>query len=96
MTEVLFVKPGAITAGDRGRLRKAGVVVVETERPEDARFVTPAMTGGNLPSGDLLAAMARAVIRLPHVNQDLFAQEIAKAIVAAHDALAHPKERDHD
>lgn len=90
MTEVLFVKPGAIKPRDKAKLSKAGVVVVEVENPADAKFVTPAVEGGNLPGGDLLAAYARGVLRTTGYTQAAFAEEISKAVIKAHRLASEP------
>ena len=80
--KVLFVKPGAIRASDKGKLTKAGVVVVEIDDPASARFVAPSYEGAEMPGGDLLAAMARGVKRLNDYGRSIFAEELADAILA--------------
>ena len=56
MTQILVVKPGTLTANDRRKLRGAGVVTVEAEKPGDVRLIQtegPALGGDDL----MLAAM---------------------------------------
>lgn len=55
---ILFVKPGAIKPGDKGRLHKAGVVVVEVEDPQAVKLMR---AGYELSHGDILAAAAKAI-----------------------------------
>lgn len=61
-TPVLFVKPGAVKAADKGRLFKAGIIVVEVEHPSDVNFAcaSSAMPTQELPHGELLRAFATA------------------------------------
>jgi hypothetical protein len=51
MTQILVTKPGTLTAGDRRKLRAAGVVTVEAEDPDEVRLISPeapTMKGGDL------------------------------------------------
>lgn len=80
---ILFVRPGAIKPADKGRLRKAGVIVIETEEPEAVKF-TRASTAApveELSHGELLAALARAIKR--HGNSYV-GEEVCNAIIRRH------------
>lgn len=89
---VLFVKPGSIRPSDKGRLHKAGVIVVEVENPDDVKFVRAQSCLGaqELPHGDILTAAAKAIQRAGGVATDYFGQELAKAILARSAAAALP------
>jgi hypothetical protein len=94
MTEaaVLFVRPGAVRASDKGALRKVGVVVVEVADPHDVRFVRAEGFNGahELPHGDLLVAAAKAIQAddsYGHVKQ-AFADALAAALIARHGSPA--------
>lgn len=76
---ILAVKPGSISKADRRRLMKAGVVVIEHERPEEVR---PVQLVTALPSS---SAMLRCAIEaLAASNYDgprtAFVESLAAAI----------------
>lgn len=90
MTEpaVLFVKPGAIKPNDKGRLYKAGVIVVEVEDPAAVNFVRPSssLPFEEVPPGDILAAFAAAVNRASGYTKTYLAEELSNMIMARHEA----------
>lgn len=59
MAQILVVKPGTLTAADKKKLRIAGVVTVEAERPEDVRLI--GTEGPPLNGGDLAFAAIKAL-----------------------------------
>jgi hypothetical protein len=59
MTQVLVTKPNALTSADKCALRKAGVVPIEADNPEDVRLIQT--EGPALAHDDMLyAAMVGA------------------------------------
>ena len=77
---VLFVKPGAIKANDKGRLSKAGIIVVEIEDPAAVKLVRAGM---ELSHSDLLMAAMQAITPSDYTCQS-FGKAVAAAIEAAH------------
>ena len=55
---ILFVKPKAISARDKKALQSAGVIVVEIDNPQDAKFVR---AGAELSGSALLLAATQAI-----------------------------------
>lgn len=66
MSQILVTKPGILTAADRKKLRAAGIVTVEAERPEDVRLVRT--EGPPMDGNDLLYAAMQAMLRTPQDN----------------------------
>jgi len=85
MTEpaILFVKPGSVKPSDKGRLSKAGVIVVEIEDPAAVKFIRAGM---ELSSGALLAAAAHALNNTAQYgnHQAVFGEAVAHALTAAY------------
>lgn len=79
---ILFAKPGAVSAPDKTKLRKIGVVVVEVESLDDVKLIYPQRTAAELPHGDILTAAANAIKRAGGLSMDYFGDEVAKAIIA--------------
>lgn len=68
MTQILVTKPGVLNQRDRSALRKAGVVCVEADRPEEVRLIQaegPALSGD-----DMLVAVLTAIN-----SKDLYAKD---------------------
>ena len=61
MTQILVTKPGVLNLRDRSALRKAGVVVVEAEQPNEVKLISA--EGEALGGGDMLLACLRAISR---------------------------------
>lgn len=59
MTQVLVTKPGVLTQNDKRSLRKAGVVPVEANNPDDVRLIQT--EGPALAADDLLHAAISAL-----------------------------------
>lgn len=55
---ILFVKPKAISQRDKKMLQQAGVLIVETENPDEVKFVR---AHTELSSTELLSAAAKAM-----------------------------------
>lgn len=77
MTQVLVTKPGVLTAADKRMLRKAGVVPVEAESPEEVRLLQT--EGPALGCDDLLFAAITAISRdrFSSNTTDMFAKLLA-------------------
>jgi ATP phosphoribosyltransferase regulatory subunit HisZ len=56
---LLPIKPGTMSAKDKATLREAGVVVVEHEKPETLRLLTPTAEIGTM---DMLRAAMFALV----------------------------------
>lgn len=82
---VLFVKPGAVKPGDKGRLAKAGVIVVEIEDPSAVKMIRAQQ---ELSHGAILAAAAHAIGHTPYSGdvKAYFGAALCAAIEAAHPA----------
>jgi hypothetical protein len=76
---ILFVKPAAISDKDKRALKSAGVIVVEIDDPQNAKFVR---AGVELDSGSILHAAAKAISETPHMNdvKSAFGRAICEAI----------------
>lgn len=74
---ILFVKPKAISDNAKGRLFKAGVIVVEIADPADAKFVR---AGVELSSSEMLRCAAEAIMKGGSGQTQI---EFAKALCAA-------------
>lgn len=72
---ILFVKPGAISKEDKALLVAAGIVVVEIEKPQDAKFVRAA---AELDGNELLRCAMEGMR-----GYDTAARDFGKAIIAA-------------
>ncbi len=60
MTQILVVKPGTLTVGDKRKLRRADVVTVEAETPQDVRLI--GAEGAPLDGNDLFFAAMSALV----------------------------------
>lgn len=81
---VMFVKPGAIAQRDKNTLRKAGVIVIEIENPQDAKFIR---AGAEVSAGGLLVAAVGAI--RDHGGGTInaaFTAAVANLIQASYDA----------
>lgn len=74
----MFVRPRAISEEDKGALRSAGVIVVETDDPANIRLV---QAGHDLPTSALLAA-AGAAISMSSTSEQAFGRLMAAALKA--------------
>lgn len=81
---VLFVKPGAIKPNDKGRLFKAGVIVVEVDDPTAINWVRPSnvVPVEELSHGELLFALAKASLDSGYTSK--VGMYVAEAIKARH------------
>lgn len=66
MTQILVVKPGTLSSNDKGKLRKADIVTIEADRPEDVRLI--GTEGPPMDGNDLLYAALSAMYRTPEGN----------------------------
>lgn len=55
---ILFIKPKSISVRDKKTLQNVGIIVVETENPQDVKFTRARM---ELDSGALLACAAQTI-----------------------------------
>lgn len=76
---ILFVKPAAISDKDKRALKTAGVIVVEIDDPQNAKFVR---AGAELDGGSLLHAAAVAINDTGYGNdvKAAFGRAICEAI----------------
>lgn len=74
---ILFVKPKAISDEDKDTLRNAGIIVVEIENINDAKFVRP---HSELSGSQLLHAAAKAVSSSDHATT-VFGRAVAHALM---------------
>jgi len=80
MAQILVTKPGTLTLGDRRKLRRAGVVTVEAEAPQDVRMLTP--EGPPLGGDDLLYAAMRALAQTSDDSAARYAKRAFVEIIA--------------
>lgn len=87
MSEVLILpcRPGAIKQIDKATLAEAGVIVVETDRPEDLQLIRAESLPQELSGGTLLMCAMKALChRFQYqdgtMHRALFADLILKAI----------------
>jgi hypothetical protein len=76
MTQILVTKPGTLTVADKKKLRAAGVVTVEAERPDDVRLI--GTEGPPMAANDLAFA---AVTALAKTNDGDFARNAKSRFV---------------
>lgn len=76
---ILFVKPAAISDKDKRALKSAGVIVVEIDDPQNAKFVR---AGVELEGGAILHAAARAIADTGYGNdvKAAFGRAVCEAI----------------
>lgn len=81
---VLFVRPGAIKPNDKGRLYKAGVIVVEVDDPSAINFARPSnvLPIEELSHGELLLAFAKAAKATGYLSN--LGQFVADAVIKKH------------
>lgn len=77
MTKVLVVKPQTLTVADKRKLRNAGVVAVEAERPDEVRLL---QTEGPAMSGDELLFAAVRACNTSSTSQMKLAEEMLAAL----------------
>ncbi|MES2295262.1 MAG: hypothetical protein V4527_18340 [Pseudomonadota bacterium] len=87
MTQILVVKPGTLSSNDKGKLRKAGVVTVEADDPQDVRLI--GVEGAPLNGDDITLAALTALNRdrnsaVTYAQQDFVA--LLQKIVARRSA----------
>lgn len=83
MAEILIVKPGVLSAADKAALRKAGVIPVTAENPDEVRFLRAhAEIGG----GSLALAAMKALASSGNTRNEhhLFVKLIAEALEQKH------------
>lgn len=80
MTEpaILFIKPGAISADDKTLLIAAGILVVEIEDPQSAKFVRPTT---ELDGNELLQCAMKGLKGYEAATRD-FGKALMAAILA--------------
>lgn len=74
---ILFVKPRAISVKDKRVLQTAGIIVIEIENPQDAKFVR---ANAEISSTDMLLCATRTI---KNSNSDYIRAAFAKAICEA-------------
>ena len=80
---ILPVKPGSLNAKDKAALRKAGVIVVEHESPEEIRFLRPT---ADIDSSDMLLCAMRALNVKTGVDGSDQREAFAKLVLTALEA----------
>lgn len=61
MTQILAIKPGALSTAGIRKLSKAGVVVIECDDPAGLRLIDCEAGSVTMPAGDMLYAALDAV-----------------------------------
>lgn len=74
---VMFVKPNAINNDDKEALRKAEIIVIEIDNPQDAKFVR---ASAELSTTDMLLCATRTIRKC---NSDATRAAFARAICEA-------------
>ena len=97
MTQILVTKPGALSLGDRAKLRDDGIVVVETDNPADVKMLAPG--GAEIGAGGLLYAAIQALSTdrnhaVTHAH-DRFVAAILAEIAAEREAKKAPPRDSH-
>ena len=75
---ILFIKPGAVSPDDKTLLIAAGILVVEIENPQDAKFVRPYV---ELDGNELLKAAMEGLRGYDAATRD-FGKALMKALLA--------------
>lgn len=59
MPQILVTKPGVLSKNDKAKLRRAEIVAIEADRPEDVKLM--AVSGAELGANDMLFAAMKAL-----------------------------------
>lgn len=88
--KILVTKPGAISLIDRDNLLLVGIVVVETENPDDVHFLS--LETMPISTNAILTAVCEGVLAAnSHLTVEAIGRNICKAVIAASE-----KGPDHD
>lgn len=83
--QILIAPTGGLRDEDKAALRKAGVLIVETDNPSDVRLMEAETTPFGLPNGALAKGLA-AALGANVFAREAFALSIAESLrKAAHD-----------
>ena len=84
MADILVTKPNVLNRDDKARLRKAGIVHVTADNPDDVRFIHPGMPAMN--GNDLLFSAISALASTSHDGpRELFVKALFATMKANRD-----------
>lgn len=81
MTDILIVRPGAVSRTDKGKLSRIGVVVIESDDPAGVKLIA-ADRGEVSASGMMLAAMRAITGSSSLATCQIFARELCAVMQA--------------
>lgn len=81
---IMFVKPGAVSADDLGRLWQVGVCVVQVESPADVKMMR---AGVEISTSEMLSCAAKALAKADMQTKVTFAEAVC-GVIRSKDAPA--------